>query len=226
MPSVVWLCSCSSLTTLQIGGTEEGFRCKSFSLLLHASGSLAANCCCLKSKSTVAGLSPYSLISAPRRVVGSAPRIDLSSRLRRSWRSYRLPACLGSHQSSPLYSATGGRHATWITLTFSGTMPYLSVRVRSLPSAALACFIPQLCCSLNVKSASIQMPRQRVAWVLNFMTPLPTLLFAVSDARRCFLWPRLRVNRAPYILAVSNCSPRLLPQSMLYTAHFPSIETM
>jgi len=84
MPLIVRPCSCSFLTTLHIGAPEEGLLCSSFSLPLHAFSSLAANRCCLESKVTGAGVSPDSLISAPRGVVGSAPRIDLACQLRRS----------------------------------------------------------------------------------------------------------------------------------------------
>jgi len=110
MPLVVRPCSCSFLTALHIGAPEEGFLCSSFSLLLHAFSILAANRCCLESKITGAGISPDSLISAPRGVVGSAPRMDLACRLRRSWRPSRLPTSLGSHQSSLPYSATAWTH--------------------------------------------------------------------------------------------------------------------
>jgi hypothetical protein len=55
MPSIVRPCSCSFLTTLHIGAPEEGLLCSSFSLLLHAFSSLAANRCCLESKVTGAG---------------------------------------------------------------------------------------------------------------------------------------------------------------------------
>jgi len=225
MPSVVRPCSCSSLTTLHIGAPEEGFRCNSFSLPLHESASLAANRCCLESKTTGAGVSPDSLITAPHGVVGSTPMMDLACRLRRSWRSSRLPASLGSHQSSLPYSATAWTHATWTALTLSGTMPYVVVRVRSLASAALAFFKHRLCCSLNVRCASIQTPNQHVAGVLNRMTPLPTHIFAVGFSRRCFLSPRLRLNSAASVCAVSNFSPRLLAHSMLLAAHLSSIET-
>jgi hypothetical protein len=225
MPSAVRSCSCSSLTTLHIGAPEEGFSCNYISFPLHASASLTATRCSLKSKTTGAGVCPDSPISAPRGVVGSAPRMDLACRSRRSWRSSRLPASLGSHQSSLPYSATACMHSTSTALTLSGTIPYVVVRVRSLASAALAFFMHWLCCSLNVKCASIEMPSQRVACVLNRMTPLPTLIFAVSFGQRCFLWPRLRVNRAASVFAVSNCSPRLLAHSMLHPAHLLSIET-
>jgi len=60
MPSVVWLCSCCFLTTMHISAPEEGFPCNSFSLLLHASASLAANRCCLESTITGVGISPDS----------------------------------------------------------------------------------------------------------------------------------------------------------------------
>jgi len=91
MPSVVRPCSCSFLTALHIGAPEAGFWCSSFNLLLHAFASLAVNLCCLESKITGAGVSPASLISAPSGVVGSAARMDLACRFRRSWRSSRLP---------------------------------------------------------------------------------------------------------------------------------------
>jgi len=223
--SVVRPCSCCSLTTLHIGAPEEGFPSSSFSLLLHESASLAAIGCCLESKITGAGVSPDSLISTPRGVVGSAPRMDLACRLRRSWRSSRLPISLGSHQRSLPYSATAWTHATWTALTLSGTMPYVVVRVQSLASAALAFFMHLLFCSLNVRCASIQTPSQHVAWVLNRMTPLPTRIFAVSFGRRCLLWPCLCVNCAASIVAVSNCSPRLLAHSIHFAAHLSSIET-
>jgi len=96
MPSVVRPCSCSFLTALHICGPEEGFLCSSFSLLLHAFSILAANRCCLESKISGAGVSPDFLISARRGVVGSAPKMDLVCRLRRSWRSSRLPTSVES----------------------------------------------------------------------------------------------------------------------------------
>jgi hypothetical protein len=85
IPSDFRPCSCSFLTTLQIGAPEEGFWCSSFSLLLHALASVAVNRCCLESKITGASVRPDSLTSAPRGVVGSAPRMDLACQLRRSW---------------------------------------------------------------------------------------------------------------------------------------------
>jgi len=151
MPSVVRPCSCCSLSTLHIGAPEERFQCSPFTLLLHASAMLAANRCCPESKITGACVSPDSLISAPRGVVGGAPRIDLSCRLRRSWRSSRLPTSLGSHQSSLANSATGWTHRTWSALMLSGTMPSVMVSFRSLASAVLTFIMYQLCCSLNVE---------------------------------------------------------------------------
>jgi len=225
MPLVVQPCSCAFLTALHIGAPEKGFLCSSFSLQLHAFSILAVNRCCLESKITGAGVSPDSLISAPRGVVGSASWMDLNWRLRRSWRSSRLPTSLGSHQSSLPHSATAWTHATWTALTLSGTTPYVLVRVRSLASVALAFFIHRLWCSLNVRCATIHTPSQRVACTLNRMDSFPTLIFAVSFGRRCFLWPRLRVNSATSIFAVSNYSPRLLAHSMLCTGHLSSIET-
>jgi len=123
VPSVVRPCSCSSLITLHIDAPEEGLWSSSFSLLLHAFVSLAVNHCCLESKITGTGVSPNSRITAPCGVVGSAPKMDLGCRLRRSWRSSRLPTSLGSHQSSLPYSATASTHASWTALTLSGTMP-------------------------------------------------------------------------------------------------------
>ena len=155
----------------------------------------------------------------------STPLMDLACQLRRSWRLSRLPTSLGSHQSSLPYSATAWTHATWTALTLSGTMPYVVVRVWSLTSAALAFFMYHLCCSLNVRCATIQTPSQRVTCVSNGMTLLPTLIFAVSFGRKCFLWPRLHVNSAASVLAVSNCSPCLFAHSMLFAAHLSSIET-
>jgi len=180
MPSVVWPCPCSFLTTLHIGAPEEWFWCSSFTLLLDAFSCHAANCCCLQSTITGAGVSPYSLLSAPRRVVGSVPRMDLSCRLRRSWRSSRLPTSLGSHHRSLPYSATTWMQATWTALTLSETTLYGFVRVRSPASAALAYFTHQVCCPLNVRCTSIQTPCQRVTCVLYHMNPFLTLIFAVS----------------------------------------------
>jgi len=177
MPSIVQPCSCSFLTTLHIGAPEDVLLFSSFSLLLHAFSSLAANRCCLDSKVTGAGVSPDYLIGAPRGVVCSATRIDLACRLMRSWRSSCLPTSLGSHQSWLPYSATTWAHATWTARTLSGTTPYVLVSDRSLASAALAFFMHRLWCSLNVRCASIQTPSQRVACALNRMDPFPTLIF-------------------------------------------------
>jgi len=225
MPSVVRPCSCSFFTALHTGAPEEAFWCSFLSLLLHVFASLASKRCCLDCKITGAGVSPESLINTPRAVVGSAPRIDLACRLRRSWRSSRLPTSLGSHHSSLSYSATAWTHATWTALKLSGTTPYLFVRVRSLASAALAFFMHRLWCSLSVRCASIQAPSQRVACLLNRMKPSPTLIFAVSVGRRCSLWPCLHVNSAASVFAVSNCSPRLLAHLTLLAAHLSSIVT-
>jgi len=87
------------------------------SLKLHAFVGLAANHCCLESVIIAAGVSPDSLIDASLGVVGSAPRMDWACWFRRSWRSSRLPTCLGSHQSLLAYSATTWTQATWTALT-------------------------------------------------------------------------------------------------------------
>jgi len=225
MPSVVRPCWCSFLTTLHIGAPEEGFLCSSCSLPLHALSSLTANRCCLESKIAGAWVSPDSLISAPLRVVGSAPRMDLACRFMGSWRLSRLPNSLGSHQRSLPYSATAWAHATWTARTLSGTTPYVLVRVQSVAFAALVFFMHRLCCSLNVRCASIQTPSQCVACVLIRMTLFPTLIFAVNFGQRCFLWPRLRVNSAASIFVVSNCSHHLPAHLLRFAALLSSIET-
>jgi hypothetical protein len=97
MPSVLRPCSCSLLTARYICAPEEGFLFSSLSLLVHAFSILAANRCCLESKINTAGVSSDSQISAPRGVVGLAPRMDLACRLWRSCRSSRLLTSLGSH---------------------------------------------------------------------------------------------------------------------------------
>ena len=183
MPSVVRPCSCSSLTALYISAPEEGFRCSSFSLLLHESARLAGNRCCLESKITAGCVRPHSLISAPCGVVGRAPRMDLACRWRKSGRSSRLPTSVGSHRRSLLHSAMAWMHATWTTLTLSGKKPCFVIRVRSLASASLASFIHWLCYSLNEGCASIQTPCQHVSCILNRMTPLLTCIIAVSFRR-------------------------------------------
>ena len=204
MPSVVRPCSWSFFTALHSGAPEEGFWCSFLSLLLHVFASLATKCCCLDSKIMHVGVSPESLIKAPRGVVDSAPRIDLACRLRRSWRLSRLPASLGSHHSSLPYSATAWTHATWSAHTLSGMTPYVFVTIRNLASAALAFFMHWLWCSLSVRCTSIQTPSQHVAGLFNRMKPSTTLNFAVSFGRRFFLWPRLRVNSAASVFAVLN----------------------
>jgi len=225
MPMVAQPCSCSFVTILHIGAPEEGLLCSPFSLLLHMLSSLAANGCGLECKVTGAGVSPNTLISAPPGVVGSMPRMDLACRLRRNWRSSHLPTSLGSHQSSFPYSATAWTHATGTARTISGTTLYVLVSDRSLASAGLAFFMHRLWCSLNVRCAFIQTPSKHVACALNRMDLLPSLIFAVSFGWWCFLWPRVRVNSAASVFAVSNCSPRLLAHSMLFAAHLSSIET-
>ena len=78
MPLVFRPCSCSFFTALHTGAPEKGFWYSFLSLLLHMFASLAAKGCCLDSKIKGAGVSPESLINAPRGVVGSAPRIALA----------------------------------------------------------------------------------------------------------------------------------------------------
>jgi len=225
VPWVLWPCSSSSLITLHIGAPEARLWCSSSSLLLHAFASLGANRCCLESRITGAGISADYLISARCRVVGGAPRMDLDCRLRRKWRSSRLPTSLGSHQSSLPHSATALTHATWTALTLSGTTPYVLVRVWSQASAALAFFMVRLRRPLNVRCVPILTPSHRVACVLNRMMPLPTVIFADSFGRKCILWPRLRLNRAASVIEVSNCSPCVFAHSMLFAVHISSFET-
>jgi hypothetical protein len=112
IPPVVCACSWSFQTTLNIGTPVKGLLCSSCSLLLNAFSSLAVNCHCLESKGTVASVCPNSLVSALHVVMGSAPRMDLASQLRRSWRSSRLCTFLGSHGSVLPYSSTAWAHTT------------------------------------------------------------------------------------------------------------------
>ena len=225
MPKVVWPFRCSFLTALPIGALEAGFWYSYFNLLLHAFACLAVNLCCLESKITGAGVSPASLISAPRGVLGSAPRMDLGCRFRRSWRSSRLPTSLRSHQSTLPYSATAWTQAIWTALTFSGTPLYVLVSVRSLASAALAVSLLRLWSSLNIRCASIQTPRQRVASLLNRIKPSPTLIFAVNFRWRCFLLPHLHMKSAASVFAVSKCSPLRPTHAVGFAAHSSSFVT-
>jgi len=160
-------------------------------LLLHPCSDLAVNRCCLESNVTGTGVSPDSLIDAPAGVVGSMPWMDLGCRLRRSWRLFRLPTSLGSHQSSLPYRATTWKQTTWTAIMLSGTTPYVLVSLRSLASAGLLFFIHRLWCSLNVRCASIQTPSQLVACAVNRMDQFLTLICAVRFGWRWFLWPRL-----------------------------------
>lgn len=171
MCSVVRPCSWSISTTRQIPLPEERSSCSSSNLLLHGSASLAANRCCLESKTTGLCERADSDISAPGRVVGSAPRTDVACGSRRSWRSSRQPTFSGSHQSSLAYSATAWALASWMTLTLSGTILNVFVRVRSLTLAALAFFTHWLWCSINARCASIYTHSKRVACGVNGMNP-------------------------------------------------------
>ena len=158
LPSLVRPCTCSFLITLHIGALEEWMWCSSFSMQRHVCVNLAVNRCCLESKITGSGVSPDSLIIARSGVVGCAPRMDLDRGLRRSWRSSCLPTSGGSHQRSLPYSATAWTHATWTALTLSGTEQYLLEFVLILASVDLALWMHWLCCSLNVRCASIETP--------------------------------------------------------------------
>jgi len=141
-------------------GPGRGIWCTFLIVLVHAFASLTAKCCCLDSKITGAGISTESRINAPRGFVGSAPRIDLTCRLRRSWRSSRLPYSVGSQLISVPYSAIAWTYAIWMALRLCGTTPYVFVRVQSLASAALGLFMHLLWCSLIVRCAFMQSPSQ------------------------------------------------------------------
>jgi len=78
MPSVVYPCPFSLLTTLHISSPEEGVWCSVFPSLLYAFASLAVNHCCLESEITGVGVSPASLIGALCGVVHSTPSLDLA----------------------------------------------------------------------------------------------------------------------------------------------------
>jgi len=209
---------------MYIGALEERFLCSSFRLLLHAFSSLAADRCCLEPKVSGTGVSADSLISAPRRVMGSAPRMDVACPLRRSWRLSHLPTSLGSHWSSLPSSATACTHCTSMALKLSRTTPYVLVKVWSLASATLAFFMHQVWCSLNNGCTSIKMPSECVTCALNCRDPFLTIIFADSFRRMCWLWPCLRLNSATSVFAVSNCSPHQLAHSMLFAVHLSSIE--
>jgi len=165
------------------------------------------------------GVSPESLSNSACRVVGSAPRIDLSCGLRRSWRSSCLPTSLGSHQSSVQYSVTAWTHATCTGLVLSWTTPYVCMRIRSLASTSLAVFMHRLWCSWSVKYPSIQMPSQHVTCLLKRMNPSLTIICTGSFGRSCFLWLHLRRKTATSVFVVANCTHRLLAHSILLAAH-------
>jgi hypothetical protein len=157
--------------------------------------------------------------------MASPARMDLACRLRRSSRSSHLPASLGSHQSSLPDSATAWTQATWTALTLTGTMPYVVVRVHSLASAVVDFFMHLLYCSLTLICPSNQTPSHRASCLLNHTTSLLTIIFAPSFARACFQWPRPNVDSAASVFAVSNCSPRLLADSMRFAVHRSRVET-
>jgi len=77
MPFVVRPYSCALLSTLHIGALEKGFQCRSCSLLLHVVSSLAVKRSSMEDTVTATGVSPDTLMSAPGRVVWSAPRMNL-----------------------------------------------------------------------------------------------------------------------------------------------------
>jgi hypothetical protein len=72
---------------------------------------------------------------------------------------------------------------------------------------------------------SIQTPSHLVVFLFNLKKPFPTLIFAVSFGRRCFLWPHLQVKSAASVWAVSNSSSHVSTQSMLKLAQASSILT-
>jgi hypothetical protein len=182
------------LNTLNIEAPEEGFRCSSWCMLLHVSASLATKCYCLQSKVTCPGVTPDYLTSGPHGVVRSKPKMDVACRLRRSWRSSPLRTSLRSHHSTDIYSATAWTYATWPALTMAGTITYIVVSVRTLPSADLAFFIHRLFRSLNVRCASFLIPSKHVTCVLSYTNLLRTVISAVSFGLRCIQGPLLRLN--------------------------------
>jgi len=117
-------------------------------------------------------------------------------------------------------------HATWTALARTGTMPYVLVCVRSLASAALAFFMNQLWCTLNIRCGCIQTPSQHVACALYCVDQFVTHIVPLSLGRTCFLWPGQDVNSAASVFAVSNCSPCVLAHSMISAAQLSSIETI
>jgi len=129
MPLVIQQCACSVSTTRHIGVLDDELSCGSISLVVRAFASLVASRCCLQSKIRGVDVSPDSLLNAPLGVVGGAPRMDLSCRLKRGWRLSRLPTYFGSHKSSLLDSVTASTQVTWAALAFSGTT--LDVFVRA-----------------------------------------------------------------------------------------------
>lgn len=170
-------------------------------------------------------MSLKSLINGPMVVVGSLPRVHLACRLRRTWRASPLPTSFESHQCLLPYSATACIQATGTACTGSGTSPYVSVTVRSLVSAALAFVRHWLWVCLTVRCACSQMPSQRVAYSLKLMLPFPTISFTVNVGQKSELWPRLRMNSAASIVAISNFSPASLGHSMLFTTPRSSVVT-
>jgi hypothetical protein len=125
---------------------------------------------------------------------------------------------MGCHQRSPPYSATTWTDATLMAIALSGTAPYVFVKVRSLPSAALALLMHWLWCSLKVRCTSIQTPSQCVACSLNHTYPFPTLLFDLSFSWSCFRCPVQRVHSTIFNFSVLKFSPRHLAHSMVIAA--------
>jgi hypothetical protein len=215
--------SCRILNTWPMGVPDKHSSGSSTRLLLHAFRSLAANNCFLEPNISSAGVSPDFRISAPHRVVGSAPRTDLACQLRVGWRSSRLPTSLGSHQSSLPDRPTGWTKGTWTALMLSDRTLYIIVRVRSLASAAHAFPRHWLWCIWNVRCASIQTPSQSVANLSNHMNPFATFTLAVTICQRCFLLSGLELNGAAPVCAVWNSTTRRFPHSMFFTGHLSSI---
>ena len=116
--------------------------------------------------------------------------------------------------------------ASYTALTHAGATPYVLVSDLSCASAALAFFMHRSWCSLHVRCLSMQAPSHLVASLINLTKPLPTRIFTVSFGCRCFIWPRLPVNSADSVVALSNSSYHLFAQSMLTLVQASSFLTI